>query len=132
MFTSNHSAPNRRPLVTDLMAPSFVGVSISLVDLHRACLRQNIAAIENRTFLDCRLEGPAVMLALDGLTFDNTDFGYAKGDIRNLVLFPASPSGVIGAVPMRNCVFKDSEFYGVGFTGSKSFTDQILALRTAP
>ena len=64
MFTSNHSAPNRRPLVTDLNAPSFTGVSISLVDLHRAALRLNVAAIENRTFLDCRLEGPAVMLAL--------------------------------------------------------------------
>lgn len=131
MFTSNHSTPNRRPLVTDLNAPSFAGVSISLVDLHRAAMRLNVAAIENRTFLDCRLEGPAVMLALDGLTFDNVDFGYAKGDVRNLVLIPASPNGVIGAIPMRNCVFKDSEFYGVGFTGAKQFTDQILALRTA-
>ncbi len=130
MFTTNNDAGKRRPLTTDLMAPSFTGVSLSLVDLHRACLRLGVAAIENRTFLDCRIEGPAVMLALDGLTFDNTDFGYAKGDIRNLVLFPASPNGVIGAIPMRNCVFKDSEFFGVGFTGSEQFTDQVLALGT--
>lgn len=132
MFTSNHSKPGRRPLTTDLNAPSFSGVSISLVDLHRAALRLGVAAIENRTFIDCRLEGPAVMLALDGLNFDGVDFGYTQGDIRNIVLYPASPSGVIGAIPVRNCVFKDCEFYAVGFTGAKTFTDKILALGEKP
>ena len=128
MFKTPGSRPDPRPVATDLGVPSFSGVAISLVDLHRVALRAGMASIENRTFVDCRLEGPAVVVALGGVTFDAVDFGYHKGDIRNLVLYPASPDSVIGAIPLRNCVFKNCEFYAVGFTGGKSFTDQILAL----
>jgi len=131
MSTQSQGGAVRRPPAADLNAPSFTGVVISLVDLHRAALLQGLGVIENRTFLDCRIEGPAVMLALGGLHFDAVDFGYAKGDVRNLVLLPASPTSVIGAIPVRNCVFKDSEFHAVGFTGAQQFTDQILALGTS-
>lgn len=115
-------------LATDLTAKSFENVALSLVDLHRTCLRSGEAVISGRTFTNCRVEGPAVMLALGGVTFDATDFGYTSGDIRNIVLFPASPTSVIGAIPVKDCVFKGCSFYALGFTGSPTFTDQILAL----
>jgi hypothetical protein len=134
MFTSNYNkpTPTSQPIAGDLNAQTFEGVALSLVDLHRGVLRAGQAIITGRTFRNCRIEGPAVMLALGGVTFDGTDFGYTKGDIRNIVLFPASPNSVIGAIPVQDCIFKNCQFFALGFTGSPEFTDMILALDQRP
>ena len=123
---SNSNTP--APVSMDPMAKTFDGVSMSLVDLHRGCLQAGQQIISGRTFNNCRIEGPAIMLAVGGVNFDSTDFGRTNGDIRNIVLFPASPTSVIGAIPVENCSFIGCEFFGVGFTGSPDFTSQILAL----
>jgi hypothetical protein len=112
---------------TDLMAPSYEMVAVSLVDLIRARLIQRTTAIRNVNFTNCRIEGPAVILVL-GCHFERTDFGHPSGDIRSLVLRPASPDLVVGAIPVQDCTFTGCQFVGVGYTGADSFLDQILAL----
>ncbi|MBI1682084.1 hypothetical protein [Caulobacter hibisci] len=120
--------PGRTP--TDAFAKTFENVDVSLFDLYRAHLQKGQTVIEGRTFRNCRLEGPVVLLVLGGVDFDATDFGYTGGDIRNIVLRPASPTTVVGAVPFKDCSFIDCQFYMVGFTGPDSFLQQILALDT--
>jgi hypothetical protein len=114
----------------DPFAKTFENVDISLFDLFRAHIQAGQTMISGRIFKNCRLEGPVVMLALGNTVFDATDFGYASGDIRNLVLRPASPEKVTGAIPFQNCAFIGCEFFAVGFTGPEAFLQQILALET--
>ena len=115
---------------TDARAKLFENVDISLFDLYRANLGVGENLLEGRTFRGCRIEGPAVMLVLRGVTFDATDFGYSDGDIRNLVLRPAGPAKVVGTIPVQECAFIGCEFFGVGFTGPEDFLQQLLALDT--
>lgn len=114
----------------DAFAKSFENVDISLFDLYRAHLLKGERFISGRTFRDCRLEGPVVLLAAGGVTFEATDFGYTGGDIRNIILRPASPQTVVGAIPFKDCAFIGCQFFMVGFTGPESFLQQVLALDT--
>ncbi|MBI5939923.1 MAG: hypothetical protein HY859_05795 [Caulobacterales bacterium] len=116
----------------DLSATAFKGEALSLFELYREVVRSGQTIIENRTFTDCRLEGPAVVAVLGGVNFDATDFGYNGGDIGRLVWRTASTSGVVGAIPFRSCQFIGCSFFATGFTGPEAFLQQILALKTAP
>jgi len=124
------STPDTWPLATDLDAQTFDHVSIVVHDLGRAAMKGGQPLIIGRTFRNVRFEGPAVFLAASGNSFDATDFGYTGGDIRNMILRPASPNKVIGAVAFQNCSFVGCRFFAVGFTGPESFLEQLLALRT--
>jgi len=116
-------------LADDLTAPVFgEGVALSLFDLYRTHIRMGRPMIERVTFRDCRIEGPAVLLPVGGNSFDRVNFGDSRGDIRNLVLRPEWATSVIGAIPVRDCVFEGAQFFGVGFTGPQTFLDQLLAL----
>ena len=89
--------------------------------------------IENRTFTECLIEGPAVLLALEGCQFDGCNMGEAHGDIRSLMLQPSSPQRVTGPIPFKNCSFVNCRFLGVGFTGAPWFMDSLTrALGGAP
>ncbi len=124
--------PGGRPgrIPTDAMAKTFENVDVSLFDLYRASFWAGEPTINGRTFRNCQIEGPAVMLVLPGTTFESTDFGQTSGDVRNLVLRPAGPQKVIGTLPVQNCAFIGCVFHGVGFTGPEDFLQQILALET--
>lgn len=115
---------------TDPMAKVFENVDISLFDLARAVLKAGQRTINGRTFRNCFIEGPAVMLVLNNVNFDNTNFGHNGGDMRNLVLRPAGPTSVVGAIPVSDCEFINCEFFGLGFTGPDQFLDQLLTLET--
>ena len=117
-------------VATDLTAKTFNGKAMTLSDLYRECVRGGQTIIEDRIFTNCRLEGPAVVAILGGVKFDTTDFGYTGGDIGRLVWRSASSTGVVGAIPFRNCVFSGCSFFATGFTGPESFLQQILALKT--
>ncbi|MBI1406552.1 MAG: hypothetical protein GC145_10550 [Caulobacter sp.] len=119
--------PDAMSRADDLLATSYDLKVVSLVDLARARMTAGKTLITGVTFTNCRIEGPAVMLPL-GCHFQNSDFGNPSGDIRNLVLKPASPSAVIGAIPVDNCTFTGCQFVGIGYTGADAFLDQILAL----
>ncbi|AYV46706.1 hypothetical protein CFHF_22230 [Caulobacter flavus] len=117
-----------RPTI-DGSAKVFENLEISLIDLFRAQLQGGVNMVSDRTFKNCRLHGPVVMLALEGVTFDSTNFGFHGGDIANLVLRPAGEK-VIGALPFKDCAFIGCQFFAVGFTGPETFLQQILALET--
>lgn len=125
--------PITRPvaLAPDLDATVFEHVDLSLHEVFMAATRRGPGLIQGRTFRGCRIQGPAIVLVSDGVTFDETNFGDSRGDIRNLVLHPAGPKA-IGTVPMRDCAFIGCEFYGVGFTGNAEFLAQVLALPNTP
>ena len=112
----------------DLTADHFSGVAVPLYDLYRERLRMGQSVLSGITFENCRIEGPAVMLVIGGCRFDGVDFGSASGDIRTLVLRPASPKGVVGAIPVIDCTFRGGHLFGIGYTGGESFLNQILAL----
>jgi hypothetical protein len=112
----------------DLMANVFEGVEISLYDLARACMAEGKTTISDRTFRNCVIVGPAVVLVLDNVQFNNTNFGQPGSDVRAIVLRPASPTQVVGAIPVTHCTFDGCRFLGLGFTGPDLFLDQLLAL----
>ena len=121
--------PIDRPvaLAEDFGAEVFENLDLSLFDVFAHAARNGPAVIQGRTFKACRIQGPAIVLVSNGVTFDETNFGDSRGDIRNLVLKPVGDKA-IGTVPIRDCAFIGCEFYGVGFTGTDEFIAQILAL----
>jgi hypothetical protein len=120
--------PGRVP--NDADATVLENVDISMFDLYRTVMAKGQSIITGRTFRGCRIEGPVVMLVLSGTKFEATDFGATGGDIRNIVLRPASPEKVTGVIPVQDCVFVACQFHGVGFTGPEPFLQQVLALET--
>jgi hypothetical protein len=122
--------PGGRPgrIPTDHQATLFEDLDISLFDLHRANRVSEQRVITGRTFRNCVIEGPAVMLVLSGVSFDGVNFGFAAGDIRNLLLRPLGQDQVTGTIPVQNCAFINCEFFAVGFTGPEEFLQQIQAL----
>jgi len=101
--------------------PVYEKVNIWLPQLIAEAMSDRRNLIENRTFVDCRIEGPAVLLAAGGCEFDACDMGWSGGDIRNLLLAPVGPEKVIGAIAFRNCAFRRCSFFAVGFTGAPEF-----------
>lgn len=121
--------PIKRPvsLAEDFGAAVFENVDLTLYDVFAHSVRNGTPMIHGRTFKGCRIQGPAIVLVSNRVTFEETNFGDSRGDIRNLVMKPVGDKA-IGTVPMRDCAFIGCEFYGVGFTGTDEFIAQIIAL----
>jgi hypothetical protein len=106
-------------------------VDISMFDLYRTVMAKGQSIITGRTFRGCRIEGPVVMLVLSGTKFEATDFGATGGDIRNIVLRPASSGKGHRRDPRAGLRLREAcQFHGVGFTGPEPFLQQVLALET--
>ncbi|MBU1346077.1 MAG: hypothetical protein KKA16_03885 [Alphaproteobacteria bacterium] len=112
----------------DLTAETFENVDITLTEMFVALLRKGQTSIDGRRFVNCRFQGPAVLLSIEGNTFDSVNFGFTDGDIASLILRQGSPTRVVGAIGMRHCVFERCEFFGIGFTGPEEFLQTILDL----
>ena len=109
----------------DPRATEISGGHFALFDLYRANIQSGAGAvIEGRTFSDCLIEGPAVMLALDGVNFESTNFGPTGGDVRNMLFRPMTGRMAIGSIPVRNCTFRTCQFHTLGITGS----DELLQM----
>jgi hypothetical protein len=119
--------PINRPLkvARDLSLSTFENVDINLYDLYTA--HQAQGAVIGRAFIGCRLQGPAIMLVSGSTSFEETNFGDPRGDMRNLLLQPMGPKA-LGTVPMRDCRFVGCEFYNVGFTGSADILEQLASV----
>ena len=117
------------PVTLDALGPGpeYRSGSIWLPQLFLETRRAGISNIEGRTFIDCLIEGPAVLLPLSGCNFDGCNMGDAHGDPRNLRLSPAGPQRVTGTIPIKDCKFIRCRFLGVGFTGPQSFLDGMVA-----
>ena len=123
------------PITLELLGPGpeFTKASVWLPQLFMETSRAGSLTIENLIFTECLIEGPAVLLPLDGCTFDGCNMGDAHGDPRNLLLQPVGPQRVTGAIPLKNCKFINCRFLGVGFTGTKAYLDEMVsALGGAP
>ena len=105
--------------------PRYDGVHIWLPQLVLEAAQRRESVIENKTFHNCFIEGPAVLLAMGGCTFDDCNLGDAMGDARNLLLAPRGPQKVTGAVPFMGCAFTSCRFLRIGFTGAPEFLDNI-------
>lgn len=123
--------PIDRPLriATDLSAAVFEDLDINLFDLHADAAAKGEGLIRDRTFLGCRLQGPAILLVSSGVSFEDVNFGDSRNDIRNLVLRPEGKLA-LGTIPLRECSFDGCEFYNVGFTGDEAFLALILSIGT--
>lgn len=127
MVTENPQSPYVR--ADNFDKPIFDTEAVSLIDLYRHEMAKGQSVIRDRVFRNCGIEGPAVALILGNVHFDRTDFGYASGDIRNLVLRPAGEKA-LGTIPIGACRFENCQFFAVGFTGTEEFLNQLLALQT--
>jgi hypothetical protein len=112
----------------DLGLTVFENARIWLPQLMLSRLQSGENTVAGRTFNNCLLYGPAVLLALARVELDSCILGETGGDVRNLVLRPASPTSVIGAIPFQDCRFFECDFDAVGFTGSPAFVQSILDL----
>ncbi|RZJ43242.1 MAG: hypothetical protein EON87_12645 [Brevundimonas sp.] len=111
----------------DPLAKELTGGRFSLFDLYRASVQAGGgSALEDRVFTDCTIEGPALMLVLDGVFFDSTNFGQTNGDMRNMLFRPMA-GAAIGAIPVRNCTFTRCRFRAIGITGSESLLQNLIA-----
>ena len=125
--------PIVRPVTpaTDLNATVFENVDIALHELMAASLVTGAPCIQGRTFRGCRLVGPGVVMPGGTTTFDDTNFGDARGDNRNLAFRPLGTRAT-GAIVLQDCVIEGCEFSEVGFTGSEAFIESIIGLRSTP
>ena len=111
----------------DPLAAEISGGHFALFDLYRANIQNGGGAIiEGRTFTDCFIEGPAVMLVLEGTHFEGVNFGPTGGDLRNILFRPMSGQRAIGAVPVRNCTFRNCQFHTLGITGSDDLLQMLV------
>jgi hypothetical protein len=104
----------------------YEGMTLPLFTVYRQIVAAGGRAVEGRTFRDCVIEGPAVLLAGGGVNFDNCDMGASHGDVRNLLLRPVGPQKVVGAILVRDTRFERCRFFGVGFTGGADFLDHFV------
>ncbi|SFS31221.1 hypothetical protein [Brevundimonas viscosa] len=107
----------------DPLAKDITGGRFTLFDLYRASVTSGGGAvIEGRTFTDCTIEGPALMLVLEGTHFEGVNFGPTGGDMRGMLFRSLNGKTAIGAIPVRDCTFRNCQFFSLGITGA----DQLL------
>ncbi|TPW04837.1 MAG: hypothetical protein FD125_958 [bacterium] len=110
----------------DPRATEFRGGRFALIDLYRASMQAGGGAlIEGRRFVDCTIEGPALMLVLENVSFDRTNFGPTGGDMRNMLFRPMGDMG-IGAIPVRDCTFTNCRFLTLGITGNDELLNMLI------
>lgn len=115
------------PVCQDYDVDHFDGVVLSLFELFRANLiKTKTPLIRNRTFTNCVIEGPAVLLAMSGVNFDNCNLGMASEDSRSLILMPMAKNKVVGAIGLKDCTFRNCQFFAIGYTGGDAFIDRML------
>lgn len=115
------------PVCQDYNVDHFDGVALALFEVFRANLMAtHQPVIENKTFTNCVIEGPAVLLALSGVEFDACNLGVLNDDPRSLLLMPMAKNRVTGAIGFKNCRFVGCTFFAIGYTGPDGFIDQMI------
>lgn len=110
----------------DPLAPEIRGGRFALFDLYRAAvLAGGAGVIENRTFVDCVIEGPALALILENTHFDGVDFGPSRGDMGGMLFRPLNGAMAIGSIPLRGCTFRNCRFHNLGFTGNETLLQAL-------
>lgn len=81
--------------------------------------RAGQSIIAGKTFTDCIFEGPAILMAVDGVEFDGCSMG-ATADAKNLLIRPVGEK-IVGVVPFSNTRFIRCKFNRIGYTGHPDF-----------
>ena len=105
--------------------------AFSLLNLFLANIEKHGLVLRGKTFRNCLIEGPAVIMPLENCNFDACDFGYAAGDINNLLLQPVG-SKVTGAMVFADTKFERCTFFAVGFTGPPQLLEEFRAIPPRP
>lgn len=80
--------------------------------------------IDGKTFTDCVIEGPAVLMATENVSFDGCNMGVTT-DAKNLLVQGLGPK-LTGVVPFANTRFVRCRFIGVAYTGHPDFMKSII------
>jgi hypothetical protein len=108
--------------------PHYSNLDIWLPLLFHEAAQRGEAVLDGKTFTNCRIQGPAVIVPIAGCQFNACSMGNAEGDMRNLLLQPLGPTRVNGVIPFSNCVFERCEFVAVGYAGASEFLEQLKTL----
>lgn len=119
-MTDANPAPSPDQLVT---RTEFDKASIWLPRMALEHLRQGLVFIENKTFTDCIIEGPAVVLMGDGVEMDGCHMGVAS-DPAMLLLRPVGKT-VNGVIGFKTCKFIRCRFAQIGFVGDDRFIEEF-------
>jgi hypothetical protein len=121
--------------MTDIMSEAFgrelaarttfekEAIWLPLLAVH--CLNAGETVIADRTFSDCVIEGPALLAALDGVTFEGCNLGLAT-DPKSL-FYKAQGPMLTGVVAFSKTRFVRCRFVQVGFTGQEAAIDAMAA-----
>ncbi len=102
-------------------------VWLPLLAVHHLNAGQGI--IKGKTFTNCVIEGPGLIVPVRGVAFDGCNLGAVK-DPSSLFYEPKGPM-LAGAVGFEDCRFINCRFSQVGFTGNPDFISTMLAQMTA-
>ena len=109
----------------DVARTEFAGQSIWLPRLAVEHLNAGHTQISGKTFTDCLIEGPAVMMPDTTVVFEACHMGTAsKPD--NLLLAPVGDL-VTGVIGVSDCRFVRCRFLFVGFVGGEGFRQSFAA-----
>ncbi len=115
------------PRGADPLAGEITGGKFALFDFYRANVQAGGGVvISDRVFTDCLIEGPALMLVIEGVNFEGTNFGPTAGDLRSMLFKPMSGTRAIGGIPVRNCTFRNCQFNALGITGNDDLLQMLI------
>lgn len=112
--------------------PVYRGIELWLPLLLHETVLAGGSVIEGKTFIDCRIHGPAVLIPVSGCAFDGCNLGDSHGDMRNLLLKPMGPSKIVGGIAMKDCRFERCDFLAIGYSGTPEFLAQMEAIPGLP
>jgi len=88
-------------------------------------LTVNSNTMQDLEFINCRIIGPAVLLALGTTSLLHCALG---GPIESLFWeIPPERTHVIGGVAVVNCIFSNCRFEEIGLGGPRSLYDALVA-----
>jgi len=83
-------------------------------------------ALEDLIFENCVIMGPAVLLPLEGVAFNECGFDAPGAEWIIWRIDPGRP-GVTGAIGVNRCEFHSCRFVGIGIATSDAFYGQAIA-----
>ena len=100
---------------------------IRLFEAHEAANRP----LTGLRFVDCVIDGPAVVVMSAQTQLINCNLGDVAGDARNLFLRAHGPR-IIGGVPLNDAVFDGCLFRRVGIVGDEAYIQLMIDKLTPP
>ena len=90
-------------------------------------LTVNTVVLEDLTFQNCRIIGPAVLVPLAGGSIHHCTFDTSEGVDSIFWEIPATRTSVVGAVGLVNCHFSACTFVGIGIAGPRELRERLEA-----